>query len=116
MTPNDYQAAFTGSSIALNPQVSGIRRSDELGDFYRANYLPNNGNRYPYLNRLQNYNFNYNYEVFDYNSNGSVSLKLMAGNATPIPSYIQAIYDDYRLIWNPRSIVNTRSIAPPLQV
>lgn len=35
-TSKDYQAAFKSRNFILNEQVSGIRRSDELGVFYNS--------------------------------------------------------------------------------
>lgn len=74
--PTDYQAAFKGKDFVVNGTI-GIRRSDELSQFYQQNYVPVNGSRYAYFNGFRNFNYDYNYEVYDYNQNGDVVLVQM---------------------------------------
>ena len=99
LLPKDYQAAFRGKDYVVNG-TTGIRRSDELTQFYQKDYVPINGSRYSYFNGFKKFNYDYNYEILDYNQNGQVSYTQMQGNTVVIPSYLLAIYQDYQDLWD----------------
>jgi len=48
----DYQVAFKGRNYIVNQAAGGIRRSDELHQFYQSDYLPANKKRYAYFKNL----------------------------------------------------------------